>query len=264
MIFVFSGTGNSLYVAHRLSGILGDKVIQITKGCQLLAPDNGRIIWVFPVYSWGIPPVVQREIESYRHGANVEHFAVMTCGDDTGNTHRQWRRLINKLGGRPMSTYSVQMPNTYVLMKGFDVDPDNIANDKLNRADARISNIADQIKSGTANIDDVTTGDFAWVKSTVIYPWFKRFAMSPRPFHPTDACIRCGLCAKSCPMQNIIMDGSQPSWGNDCALCLRCYHICPTRAVAYGNATLNKGQYKTLIKTTLQDEDRRSEAENTL
>ena len=26
-------------------------------------------------------------------------------------------------------------------------------------------------------------------------------------------------------------------------MCLRCYHICPRRAVAYGKSTATKGQY---------------------
>lgn len=67
--------------------------------------------------------------------------------------------------------------------------------------------------------------------------------MSPKPFRHTEKCTSCGLCSRSCPMENIAMKPGGPEWGKHCALCLRCYHICPTHAVAYGKATDGKGQY---------------------
>ena len=36
--------------------------------------------------------------------------------------------------------------------------------------------------------------------------------MSPRPFHASDACVGCGICARSCPTGNITMKGGRPAW----------------------------------------------------
>ncbi|MDE6135501.1 MAG: EFR1 family ferrodoxin, partial [Muribaculaceae bacterium] len=70
------------------------------------------------------------------------------------------------------------------------------------------------------------------------------FGMSPRPFRSNEGCIGCGKCAQACPMQNIRMTDSRPGWSKTCAMCLRCYHICPRRAVAYGSSTDGKGQWQ--------------------
>lgn len=263
MIIYFSGTGNSRDVAHRLGELLHDDDIVELSGATLQKANLKAkqpckdVVWVFPVYSWGVPPVMVRFIKKVNISgiSAAEHHLVTTCGDDAGLTARQWRKLMKKRGWSAASASTVIMPNTYTLMKGFDVDTPAIEKTKLELSVTRVKDIAARIKEEKHD-DDMTEGRFAWFKSKIIYPWFVRFAMSPRPFHATDQCTGCGLCARSCPTCNIKMidtcatpDGgngprkARPQWGEDCALCLRCYHICPTGAVQYGKATAGKGRY---------------------
>lgn len=251
MILYFTGSGNSRDVALRLSAMLGDEDVtelcgEILRNAEIKAKQPCKsVIWVFPVYSWGVPPVV---VEFMRKAkltgiTAATHHMVATCGDDAGLTAHQWRKLVSQRGWTPASASTVIMPNTYTLMKGFDVDPEALARKKLEASKERVAEIARQIKANATD-DNVTKGRFAWFKSKVIYPWFKRFAMSPKPFHATDSCTGCGLCARRCPLGNITMDNDRrPCWGNNCALCLRCYHICPAASVQYGKATAGKGRY---------------------
>lgn len=252
MVIYFSGTGNSRAVATYVAASLDLSLTEMT-GEALVDPGanacinftGDTVVWVFPVYSWGVPPVVTNYITKCRleGSVNAVHHLVLTCGDDAGLTASQWRRLISARGWKAGSATSVIMPNTYVLMKGFDTDSAAVADEKLAKAPAETQIAIDRIKSGATD-DHVTRGRFAWIKSRIIYPWFKRYAMSPKPFHALDQCISCGKCASSCPMLNISMNsGHRPEWGDRCALCLRCYHICPVHAVAYGMATIGKGQY---------------------
>jgi len=45
-------------------------------------------------------------------------------------------------------------------------------------------------------------------------------------------CVRCGICAKGCPVRNISWQrGELPAWGRDCVLCLSCVATCPEEAV---------------------------------
>ncbi|MDE6854284.1 MAG: EFR1 family ferrodoxin, partial [Muribaculaceae bacterium] len=211
-----------------------------------LPEGHTRLIWAFPTYSWGIPPVVAEVMKRARlgsHAAGAEHIMLTTCGDDMAYTDRQWRRIMHKRGLVTAGAYAVVMPNTYVLMKGFDVDASDIAAAKLEASDDAIDRIATQILSGNP-ADIVVRLNWSRVKSGIIYPWFIRYAMSARPFRSTEGCVSCGLCARSCPMDNIAMNaGGRPEWHDSCAMCLRCYHICPRHAVAYGTATDCKGQY---------------------
>lgn len=250
MIIVFSGTGNSMAVARELRSRLGGEIVTLEgdllaapSGHTLEVPEGEPLVWVFPVYSWGLPPVVAEFIRRSKikgaHG--IDHFMVCTCGDDIGYADNAWRKLIGRRGWNPRGAFSVRMPNTYVLMKGFDVDAPDVAADKMTAMPARVEAVAGAIRRGFAE-SDVVRGGTAWLKSSVVYPFFKRFCMSPLPFRCTGDCTGCGVCAARCPMENISMAGGHPQWGRSCALCLRCYHVCPSHAVAYGKETDGKGQ----------------------
>lgn len=251
MILLFSGTGNSLHVANLLAGHLGDDIVRLPVEGNKIVPDgSGRVIWVFPVYSWGVPPVVARLIKNIDipGAGQAVHHAVMTCGDDVGRADRMWRSLVNGRGWKAGAAFSVQMPNTYVLMKGFDVDLKTLEKEKIANAAPRCRAIASRIEDFNGEeYADVVSGGFAWVKTKIVYPYFVKFEMSPKPFHFTENCIGCGKCAAICPMKNITMAERRPHWGADCALCLGCYHVCPQHAVAYGKATARKGQKDILL-----------------
>lgn len=253
MIVYFSGTGNTRYCARQLSELTGDTCIELTAAqlrqpsCATLQTADSRIITMFPTYSWGVPPVFMRFLREARIDcpAGTQAWMVTTCGDDIGLAALQWRRAVRRAGMVPCGAFSVQMPNTYVCMKGFDTDSAQVEQSKLSAAGPRLQHIADAIIGGKTDTVDVVTGSFAWFKTNVIRPWFDRFCMSPKPFHATDACTSCGLCIRSCPMKNMTAGVSgRPEWGNRCALCLRCYHICPQHAVQYGRQTADKGQYR--------------------
>lgn len=256
MIIAFSGTGNSYHVAALLAEGLGCDGFVKLQGDLLLSPQpmlpepsRGFVVWVFPTYSWGVPPVVESFIERCGlEGAGATHHLVTTCGDDIGNLLKQWRRLLARKGWKAGGAWSVQMPNTYTLMKGFDTDPLKVEEAKLSACAPRAAHIAGRIAAGEHETD-VVTGSWAWIKTAVINPWFKRFDMSPKSFFADDRCISCGLCEEQCPTRNIAMFphndlSARPRWGADCALCLRCYHHCPANAIQYGKATRGKGQYQ--------------------
>lgn len=244
MIIWFSGTGNSQLVANSLGKLLGDgNVVQINTDTpdKLICADSEKIVWVFPVYSWGVPPVVRNYIRRVEIKGGHKHFMVCTCGDDCGLTYQMWKTEIHRRGWSCGGGFSVRMPNTYVSFPGFDVDSPELAALKLNSAPDKINYIARAIRVHS-RVDATIKGRFAWFKTRIIYPFFMRFLMSPKPFKHTSACVECGKCAKICPMNNIWMENG-PCWGKNCAGCLACYHVCPQNAVRYGSMTKGKGHY---------------------
>ena len=64
----------------------------------LPAPTNDEVIgFVFPVYGWGIPNVVEESVRRYKasfEGAYL--YAVMTCGDDMGYTDRVLEKALGR------------------------------------------------------------------------------------------------------------------------------------------------------------------------
>ena len=240
MIVYFSGTGNSRAVAGALAELLGEKV-----SFTLPAPDlsgEDRVIWVTPIYSWGLPPVMVEAIRATHCKEGSRHYLVATHGDDLGNTHLQWRRLITEKGLDAVATFSVTMPNTYVSLPFFDVDSQEVEKAKLDAMPRRVAEIADMIKA-QKRCDDIVRGAFPGFKSSVIYPLFIRKALSAKPFRVNDRCTSCHKCERACPMHNITLTAGRPAWGDNCAGCLGCYHICPVHAIDRGSATRHKGQY---------------------
>ncbi len=259
MIICFSGTGNTRYVAALLAKELGEKVHELSAQ-ELRHPEHialkpkelgERVIWAFPTYGWLVPPVIERVIQFIPTSMQaVPHYMVTTCGDDMGILNRKWAELIGGRGWVARGAYAVQMPNTYVFMPGFDVDSPEVVQRKLDAAPARVAEVAEAIRRDVKEL--LIPGSFARVKSDVFGSAFRKFYMSPKPFHYTDACVGCGMCAGSCPMENIVMLGGHPQWSVNCAFCLRCYHVCPHHAVAYGKQTAKKGRYTSMLKMVVK------------
>ncbi|MBQ6042777.1 MAG: hypothetical protein IJS45_05585 [Clostridia bacterium] len=59
MIYYFSATGNSKYVAERIAGAIGDEEKNIQEADPQLVPSD-VIGFVSPTYGWGLPEIVKR------------------------------------------------------------------------------------------------------------------------------------------------------------------------------------------------------------
>lgn len=250
MIYYFSGTGNSKFVASSLGKLLNQEIKFIPEvEVEEENPDENGYGLIFPVYSWGIPPIVKEFVDNFSEGfwerLNVlqsKVWCIAVCGDEIGLTADM---LIKLFKGKTKieSIWSVIMPNNYVLLPGFDVDPKQLENEKLAAIPNRLLKIADGIMSGIKTID-VIVGKFPYIKSKLIYPLFVKWGIFPSKWHYTESCIGCGKCAKICPLLNIkLNENRHPQWNNHCCSCLACYHICPVHAVEYGKETTKKGQY---------------------
>lgn len=254
MVYYFSGQGNSRFVAEAIAAKLGQPTCRITRraidaALSSPAPDADRPnVWVFPVHAWGVPRAVETFIRNLAAdtpgaAAGSVHHMVATCGDDIGRTDRFWARMIRARGWRVGGVFSVAMPNTYVCLPGFDVDPVDVARDKMRHATEEIASIASRISDNRADgLRMVVAGSMPRIKSYILRPLFNAFLMSPRGFRvDRDKCDGCAACAAVCPMGNITLDGGVPRWRSDCTMCLACYHRCPHAAVAY-HFTAGKGR----------------------
>ena len=250
MVYYFSGTGNSTFVATTLANFLGLglKFIPEVIPAEESVPEE-RILLVFPVYSWGVPPLVSKFIldlglEFWERvkdrGMPVD--CVMTCGDEVALAPEMIQKDFKKVGILLNSIWSVIMPNNYVLLPGFDIDSKELEKKKLEGSEGRLLEIAQALNQGDKRID-VVRGSIPWLKTKIVFPLFKKWGVFPKKWHFTDACISCGKCARICPLLNVKMKEQHPVWGTRCCSCLGCYHVCPVHAVAYGKETRKKGQY---------------------
>lgn len=255
MIFYFSGTGNSLWVAERIGNAFGEVPVPVADELKRQPEgdlvyrlgDGEHLIFVFPVHSWG-PAVlmlrfVSRLVLQNYNGQPV--YAVCTCGDNCGMTDRILQKALGRRGLHMNVCWSVQMPNDYILMKGFGVDNDEVRESKLAAAPAAVDSIIGAIKTGS-DYRHYVSGNSLFLKSRIVNPLFRTFLAGPdsrTKFKVSDACIGCGKCAANCPTGTITMKDSRPVWGRGCVQCTACINRCPVRAIEYGNVSQNQGRY---------------------
>ena len=249
MIFYFSGTGNSKWIANQLSEELHEDLVFIPEALKnenfvFSLRANEKIGFVFPIYSWAPPAIVLQFIhrlilEGYQH---QYLFFVCSCGDDTGLTQDVLEKALTCKGWSCHAGFSVTMPNSYVLLPGFDVDNEMLEGKKLEEAVSALEDITRRLKGGERAFV-CNEGSFPFIKTKIVNPLFNKYQMSPEHFHVTDACVGCKRCEKSCPVENVSIVADKPVWGKNCTSCLACYHVCPQQAVQYGKRTRNKGQY---------------------
>ena len=251
MIFYFTGTGNSRWVAKTLSETLGEPLISIADELHKeekdliypVRPDE-KILFVYPVHSWGPAVLVIRFISRLTLTGYTGQpvYSVSTCGDECGYTDRLIGKALGKRAISFTAAYSVIMPNNYILLPGFDVDGKDVEERKLQDAPARVAEIIRVIREHQQNTL-YQTGSMPGLKSYWIYPLFAHLAIGSNSFRVTDACISCGLCERICPTGTISLQGGKPVWANTCVQCVACIHRCPVRAIEYGKGTLKKGRY---------------------
>ncbi len=253
MIFHFSATGNSLWVARQLGEKLNEPLISINKVlCDenpvfeySLSPDE-RVGFVFPVHSWGPPTLLLKFIKwlkliGYK---DQQVFSVCTCGDDAGCTRELLRERLKKKGLSLTSCHTVQMPNTYILFPFFDVDNPEVEKEKLLSAAGTIEKTVEAIVEKKENKSLYIKGFASKIKSYLIYPSFSKYTYGASEFYATENCTHCGLCERYCPNRNIVMKERNPVWLQQCVQCLACIHRCPARAIEYGKITRKKGRYR--------------------
>lgn len=235
MIFYFSGTGNSRWVAEQIAALTGDTAQDIIPLHQPPSLQNeSQVGFVFPIYAWGLPePMVSFVKALPKTGAFS--FGVCTCGSEAGHAMGKLARLY------PLqSSYSLVMPNNYII--GAEADSEAVIQQKLDTARAEIQVLAREILERKP-ICRVKEGSAAGLKSSLVNFGFNRFARSTKPFRTDSSCDGCGLCARSCPAATISLREGRPVWGTACYQCLRCLNECPRQAIQYGNSTQGKARY---------------------
>lgn len=241
MIFYFSGTGNSSYIAHRLGELTDDAVRFITPSAK---PENADVLGIVtPVYSWGLPAPVVDFLKNLPEGYRPSYvYAVFVCGDETGLTPEMLARRLKRKGLTVDAMMSVIMPNNYVLLPGFNVDSREVAEGKLAAAPERVEWMASVVRHRDM-VRDIVYGPWPRLKTWIVYPLFRKWGIIRKFWHHEASCTRCGLCEKVCPEHNITVGEDGPVFGDRCVSCLSCYHHCPVKAIAYGHFTDGKGQY---------------------
>ena len=245
MIFYFTGTGNSRFVAQMLASELNDSAVSMNDyikehrtGCFESAE---RFVFVSPVYVSAPAKAFENFILSCSFIGTKKAWFVCTCAGGFGASPAYCEALSADKGFDYMGTSQVVMPQNYIAL--FKTNPPEVCAQIIEDAKPHIRELADFIRRGEAFPDP---GAKRWEKisTRLILDLYYKCFMGTKAFTAGDACISCGKCVKGCVLNNIELISGRPVWGKNCTHCMACINLCPTGAIEYGGKTAGKPRYR--------------------
>lgn len=202
LVFYFTGTGNSLYVARVLGG---EHVISIPQALKngVLEYEADEIGIVYPVYGHMPPNIVKEFLKAARLKADY-FFAVLTYGNNRGASPEVMNEQI-KIDKKIPEQLERIKTDLAAYVGGMD-------------------EITDQDRQFTA-------GFLQWTgmnkEDGFKYETSERFHIDP------NKCIECSTCTGVCPRGNYEYGSQGLTVSGQCDYCLACIPACPQKAISF-------------------------------
>lgn len=241
-LYVYTGTGNSLWVARQLALELKDALVQFIPNLSRdLKMDADRVGIIFPVHIRGLPSHVIRFIDHLQINPGTYLFALAVNAGQPAATLLQLKKLMLTRGHSLAQGYSIALPSNYTPWGG--PGPVETQQRLFREARERVKAIAEAILRQERK--KVDRGPL-W--QNILFSWiykmsFRSVRKMDKKFWVDDNCNRCGICSKVCPASNVEMIDEKPSWLHRCEQCLACLQWCPQEAIQYGKKTVKYPRY---------------------
>ncbi len=245
MIFCYSGTGNSRYIAQRIADELHENIIDLNEKIKtnnyssIETGDN--VILVVPTYAWRIPRIVSNWLYKTEFIGAKRIWFVMNCCSEIGNASKYNSILANEKHLNYMETKQILMPENYIAM--FNAPQLEEAKEIVEKAEIDIKETIKYIREGKAFLKP-RHNLYDRFMSGSVNPLFYHFFVNANAFKVNNTCIGCNQCVKKCPMNNIQLIDGKPVWGKNCTHCMACICYCPQEAIEYGKKSVGKTRYR--------------------
>ena len=226
MIFYFSATGNSLYVAKHLDAEVYSIPQEMKKSERRYKAD--RIGIVCPLYEFEAPDYVKDFIQGSVF--DTEYFyLIITYGMHHGGVAERTAAFLECIGRPADYINTIIMHDNAIIV--FDMDEQRKLEPEK-KVDEHIAALKADIDARKRMIQP------APVEETEFYQSFMAMKRERGPMYTfplysvTDACIGCGTCTKVCPRGCIHLEDQRPVYDySKCINCMACAQACPKVAI---------------------------------
>lgn len=246
MVFYFSATGNSMYIARRIEKEPVSIPQAIHNKKQEYIADNIGI--VAPVYGHELPRMVKDFIKKAKFKTDYLYM-ILTYGNRHGGAGELAKNFCEECG------INVNYINVIVMvdnwLPGFDMNEQKKIDKHI---DENLKKILEDLSSHKNRISEVTEVDRAAHRE-----FLSRMSQMPKDawqhlIFIKDNCIGCGICEKVCPSGSIrIKNGKAVHAPGNCQTCLACAHACPQKAIGLTIPEVNQDARYRNEHISLQD-----------
>ncbi|MBQ9173739.1 MAG: EFR1 family ferrodoxin [Bacteroidales bacterium] len=229
IVFYFTGTGNSLYVARQIAGE-GNEPLSIAQEINNPNPvyEADEIGIVYPVYAHIAPAIVQDFLAKATLKADYL-FAVATYGAAHGSAVELWDEYAKSKGYNFNYISTILMVDNYLPV--FDMN-EQMAMDK--HIPENLERIMGEINQHLDYHEPVTDQDRQTHEGFMQMTGMDRakpfLLLAENQFTVTDACISCAICTTVCPHKSWHIEDKAVPKGT-CETCYACIHNCPQKAI---------------------------------
>lgn len=227
MVFYFTGTGNSLYVAKKLDKVrLSIPQIIHNEKKEYAAEKIGIVC---PIYGHEMPELVKQFIRNAKF--NTDYFyLILTYGRVHGGAAELADNYLKECGIHADYINTIMMVDNY--LPSFDMN-EQLAIDGEKKVDEHIAAIKDDIDSKKKWKQAVTQADRDWHQKFLEMRKENPIDIKSGIFKVLDHCIGCGICMHVCPMGCIQVENQHAGYKDTgkCQMCLACVQHCPENAI---------------------------------
>ena len=224
MVFYFTATGNSLYVAKQLDA-QPISIPQVIHRESLIFQDE-TIGIVCPVFGHEVPIMVQEFLKNARFKTDY-FYMILTYGKRHGGAAELAQDRLRSCGITPAYINTFLMVDNFLPV--FDMK-EEILLDK--NVEGQLAAIKKDIAQRRHFISPVTDEDRATHQE-----FLSRSNTPPEErwrsiYQVTSACVGCGICQKVCPSGCWKVSGGTAQYHPEgCQSCMACIHACPQKAI---------------------------------
>jgi MinD superfamily P-loop ATPase containing an inserted ferredoxin domain len=248
-IYYFSGTGNSLWVARKISENLPDaELIPITEDLPSESEERSEnrqdfksIGLVFPVYMSRPPQIVVDFISKLPESKYI--YAAATCGMMSGKVLSVLKKRFSETDRTLSAGYIIPLVTNFIV---FPKTKSNAQIEKaFQKAEIKAQTIAKNTIKKVSQFDKETPGIIAKPSSLLLFnPIYRRIPKLDKQFSVNSKCNNCGTCRDVCPVRNIKITNEKPVFLHHCEMCFSCINWCPKNAINWTVITKNRKRYR--------------------
>ena len=233
IIYVFSGTGNTLKVAREYAKALGVEtmICSMTSSFdELPSPEGFALVGIgYPVHAFNAPHIVEKFVRWLKCDSRKPLFLFHTGGEGLCLNDSSSASIRHILG----RCFDILSERHYVM-------PYNMI---FRHSDAMVKHMVTYMRRLvplhaksilSCQHERFRLMPLRHLLSVILRIEWIYARVQGRYMKAGMECSGCGLCVRSCPMGNIRMEDGRPVFGNDCMLCVRCSFSCPDNAVSIG------------------------------